>query len=117
MHYVDQALRINPTYAPALGLRGDLLRRRGSLLEAIDLYDAATRCDDSSVHWRLQAAQAELELNRPEAAEARLRHVTLRAPTDARGFASLAEALRRMGRDAEASAAAAQAARLASSPP
>jgi tetratricopeptide (TPR) repeat protein len=117
LQHLDLALRINPSYAPALGLRGDLLRARGSLADATASYQLAARADPSNANWLLQAAEVELDLLRPEEAATLLRRVTAQAPMDPRGFKALAEACRRLGRAEEEQAALRRLAQLRPSTP
>lgn len=61
---LDEALRRQPLYAPALVNRGILYEKQGDLERAYDSYDAASRADGALLAARFNAAKAALSLGR-----------------------------------------------------
>ncbi len=86
MTSVDRAVELNPTYAAAHALRGDLLAARQDLIGAAASYQEAARCAPTNPVWIYRAAQAYFQLEQWEQAAEALEVVTRRAPATAQAF-------------------------------
>ena len=64
-----EALRVNPTYHPALARLGQVEFARGNLAEAVKLYERAIALDPMTYWMRVEAAEAYRELGDTAAAQ------------------------------------------------
>ncbi len=103
--HLDRALAVNPTYAPAHGGKGDVLRRRGRYDEAIASYLEASRCDPGRPLWRHRIADVQAQLARWQDVIETLAPLAHAASADAEAFFGLAHAFAMLGRRDEARSA------------
>lgn len=97
MLHLDRAVELNPTYAAAHALRGDLFAARQDHARALASYRDAVRCDSTNPMLVYQVAQTHFQLEQwAEAADA-LEIVTRRAPSTAQAFHLLGIARLKLG--------------------
>ena len=80
---LDEALRRQPQYAPALVNRGILYEKQGDLERAYGSYDAASQADGALLAARFNAAKAALSLGRTKDAVLHIDEAKKIAPADA----------------------------------
>lgn len=113
MLHLERAVELNPTYAAAHGLRGDLFAARGDPAGALASYREAARCDPTNPMLVYRVAQGHFHLKQwAEAAEA-LEIVTRRAPSTAEAFHLLGVARLNLGQLPQAETALIRAGALA----
>lgn len=105
VRHADRAIALNPTHAPAHGLRGDLHLVAGATESAATCYAEAARCDAMDPRWPLRAGIALLAAERPADALPILRGAALLAPNDPEAHRAVAVAAARAGAIDEADAA------------
>ena len=117
MSHVERAVQLNPTYAAAHALRGDLLAARQDLEGAAASYEEAARCAPTNPIWVYRAAQAYFQLKQWEQAAEALEIVTRRAPGTAQAFHMLGLARLNLGQLPQAETALLKASELAPQSP
>jgi tetratricopeptide (TPR) repeat protein len=112
LHHVDRALKAAPTYAPAHGLKAEMLAIDGDLPGAIEAYREAARWDPENADWLFEAARLHGRLRQwPQAVEC-LEQVTRLRPDHAEAHGRLGVAYMAMDRLDEAEQALLTARRL-----
>lgn len=112
---LDTALSLNSSYAPAHGLRGDILAALGRHKEAIAAFAQAHHLQPEQPVWLHRAAQSMMALDQWQEAADALDVVTRQAPTFAEAWSDCSVTLAHLGQRDAASRALAQAQRLAPS--
>ena len=112
MQHVNESLAINPTYAPALGLRGQLMARTGRFESALEAFEAAGHCDRQNPLWPLERAKLLIQCGRPLEAIPLLESLAVTAPEVSESVLHLAEAYVAINRVDEAVSALEHAAQL-----
>ena len=100
--YLDRVFAINPSYGPAVGLDGRLLRQHGKLELALDRLQEAARLVPGERQWPHSVAEVLHELGRDEEALEVLEQVLSSAPQFAGGYITSAYAYAALGRREEA---------------
>ncbi len=113
MLHIERAVELNPTYAAAHALRGDLLAARQDLAGAAASYQEAARCAPTNPIWIYRAAQTYFQLKQWEQAAEALEVVTRRAPGTAQAFHLLGLARLNLGQLTQARTALLKASELA----
>lgn len=110
--HLDRALATNPSYAPAHGVKGDLMVKRGRHEAAIASYLEAARCEPDNPGWLYRAAGVQAKMSRWQDVVATLEPLTERAPHFGEAFFELGRAHAMLGRQQQARAALQRAAEL-----
>ncbi len=97
MLHLERAVELNPTYAAAHALRGDLLAARQDAAGALASYRHAARCDPTNPMLVYRVAQAHFQLEQWAEAAETLEIVTRRAPSTAQAFYLLGVARLNLG--------------------
>jgi tetratricopeptide (TPR) repeat protein len=97
LEHLRHALRVNPAYAQAAALEGDLLRALDRPDEAMDAYRQAAEQDPTNPVWSFQLAEMELAVGRDGEAIARLEALWRTWPQQVDIAVALAEAYMRAG--------------------
>ena len=113
MFHVERAVDLNPPYAAAHALRGDLFAARQDPAGAAASYKEAARCDPTNPMWVYRVALAHIQLERWEEAAEALEIVTRRAPATAQAFHLLGVARFNLGQLPQAETALLRARELA----
>ena len=114
---VERALALNPTYAPAHGLRGDLHNMEGAGVEAIARYREAMRCDPGDRRWPLRLGVTLLQFESWEEAEPALARAAALDAANPEAHRALAKARLELGHFDAAEAALAEARKLSPDDP
>ncbi|MHC5022300.1 MAG: tetratricopeptide repeat protein [Planctomycetota bacterium] len=91
MRHVEDALAANPSYAPALGLRGELLVQAGDTDAGLAAYRDATHADPATPIWLYREGDVLAAAGRLEEAEDALDESLRRMPTYVPALLRLAE--------------------------
>ncbi len=110
--HLDRALEVNPSYAPAHAVRGDLLLEYERYHEALASFREASRCDPKSLDWPYRVARVQARLGQWPGVVETLEPLTRRAPTFVAALYGLGEAYLMLEQFDEAQPVLAEAARL-----
>ncbi len=102
MGHFQDALKLQPNYAPALRSMGDQMRLRQRFGEAIDFYEKSLRVEPNDKRGRLGMASALEELGRPAEAIEHLKCMVNTDPNSARAHYNLALTMAKYGLVAQA---------------
>lgn len=111
-HHLDRALAINPSYGPAVGLAGSLLKQHGKLELALSRFHEAARLDPAQPQWLHSAATILHDLGRNEQALDVLEQVLTSAPYFVQAYVTRAYVYAALGRPGKAEQALREAVRI-----
>jgi tetratricopeptide (TPR) repeat protein len=111
IEHIDRALDINPTYAPAHSLRGDIHLMAGELDDAAARFEEAARCDPTDARFPFRAGLTYLQLQRWGDAHQAMERTIALDPDDSESWRALAVARLHLDLLDEAAAALAEAER------
>ena len=100
--HLQRALAINPSYGPAVGLEGSLLRQHGKLELALSRFHEAARLDPARPQWLHSAGAILHDLGRNEEALDVLEQVLASAPYFVQAYVTRAYVYAALGRPDEA---------------
>ena len=103
--HLDRVFVINPSYGPAVGLHGSLLKQHGKLELALSRFHEAARLDPARPQWLYSAAVILHDLGRNKEALDVLEQVLTSAPYFIQAYFTLANAYVALGRTEQAQAA------------
>ena len=95
--HLDRAMAINPSYGPAVGLEGSLLKQHGKLELALTRFHEAARLDPARPQWLHGAATILHDLGRDEEALDVLEQVLTSAPYFVQAYVTRAYAFAALG--------------------
>lgn len=97
LHWLEQAIELNPEYTPLFIHRGDALKRHGMLAESIDAYEKALELDPSSTVILCGLGQAQMSHGDLTLAISNLEYAAQLAPDNRHIYTTLATAYAHQG--------------------
>lgn len=110
--HLERCVQLNPIFAPAHGLKAEILARQGKLPEAIESLHEAARNDSGNPQWMYRIGSYELQRQHWSEAAAAMEQVTKLRPNHSEALAALGWARFQMNQFDEAEAALRRAATL-----